>query len=514
MKNKILILDFGSQYTMLIARRVREFSVYCEIHPFNISIEKIKEFDPGGIVLSGGPSSVFEKDAPSINRDIFSLDIPILGICYGMQLITHLFGGKVIPSMVREYGVSSLLPVLKSPLFTDQSQSLAWMSHGDSISSMPKGFDIVATSGSHIAAIQNLDAKIFGVQFHPEVQHTKCGAQVIGNFIYSICKVSAGWTSKSFIETSINKIREQVGDEKVILGLSGGVDSAVAAELIRRAIGKNLFPIFIDNGLLRKDEVNEIANANLDTICINASDKFMWMLRNIVDPEEKRKRIGKTFIDVFESTAKGRVPDAKFLAQGTLYPDVIESVSVKGPSAIIKSHHNVGGLPKNMKFKLLEPLRELFKDEVRKVGLELGMSEKVVNRQPFPGPGLAVRIIGEVTKNRLETLREADHIVTSEIERWVVDDWEDIIEGAEIPWQYFAVLIPVNTVGVVGDERTYGSMIAIRAVSSQDGMTADWSRLPYDLLQKMSTRITNEVKGINRVVYDISSKPPATIEYL
>lgn len=503
MQNKILILDFGSQYTMLIAKCVRKFNVYCEIHPFNVGINTIKKFDPKGIILSGGPASVFKDGAPSIDKDVFfELGVPVLGICYGMQLIVHLLGGKVLPADKCEYGIASLQPVLKSPLFTDSTPSLAWMSHGDSISSMPKGFDVIAASGNSIAAIHNLDKRIFGVQFHPEVRHTEIGFQVIGNFVHNICEVSATWTPGSFVKTSVAKIRGQVGDAKVILGLSGGVDSTVAAELIRRAIGKNLFPIFVDNGLLRKNEVQEVIDMNPDAICVDASDKFMWMLRNIVDPEEKRKRIGKTFIDVFESVAKGKVPDAEFLAQGTLYPDVIESVSVNGPSAVIKSHHNVGGLPKDMKFKLLEPLRELFKDEVRKIGTELGLSHRLVNRQPFPGPGLAVRILGEVTKERLNILREADSIVTNEIER-----------GINTPWQYFAVLIPVNTVGVVGDERTYGSIISVRAVSSHDGMTADWSRLPHNLLQKISTRITNEVKGINRVVYDISSKPPSTIEY-
>lgn len=526
MPSKILILDFGSQYTMLIARRIRELNVYCEIHPYNIPVNDIDALDPDGIILSGGPASVLQNDSPKINKMLFELGVPILGICYGMQLITQMFGGKVEKAEKREYGISALYPGESGSLFRGFRFPLSignspghvfinhhkpaypnqvWMSHGDHISNLPDNFIVTMYSDNSIAAIENMEKEIFGIQFHPEVVHTPFGIHILKNFIFDICKANADWTPQSFIESSIEKIRTKVGKDKVILGLSGGVDSAVAAELLRRAIGDQLIPIFIDNGLLREFETEEVTKAHPNAICVEASEKFLLNLKDVDDPEYKRKQIGRVFVSVFEDAMIKYADDAKFLAQGTLYPDVIESISFKGPSATIKSHHNVGGLPETMQLELLEPFRELFKDEVREIGRRLGVPESIINRQPFPGPGLAVRILGPVDKIKLAILRRADAIVRQEIEK------HEIVKSL---WQYFAVLLPTKSVGVMGDERTYEDAIAIRIVESQDGMTADWAHIPYELLQQISTRIINEVKGVNRVVYDISSKPPSTIEWL
>ena len=516
MEGKILILDFGSQYTMLIARRVRELKVYSEIHPFNVDLSFIRKFRPSGIILSGGPASVYEEGAPSLPEEVLSLGIPVLGICYGMQVLAKLLGGKVAKSTDREYGIANLRGEWGDPLFLGIEELRhnmtiqVWMSHGDRIVELPKGFTSIARSAnSPVAAMSNHDKTVYGVQFHPEVAHTPKGKEILSNFLFRVCGLSPSWTMHSFVETSVRKIRETVGSENVVLGLSGGVDSSVAAVLLHKALGDQLTCIFVNNGLLRKGEAEEVletfrSGIGLHLEYVDASERFLKALEDVDDPEKKRKIIGELFVRIFEEAA-GKIPGGVgFLGQGTLYPDVIESVSFKGPSATIKTHHNVGGLPEKMHLKLMEPLRELFKDEVRELGKELSVPDPILERQPFPGPGLAVRIIGPVTAERLHILREADAIVDEEVRNAGL--YESI-------WQSFAVLLPIKTVGVMGDFRTYENVAAIRAVQSQDGMTADWIRLPYDLLQRISTRIINEVKGVNRVVYDVSSKPPSTIEW-
>ena len=508
---RILILDFGSQYTQLIARRVREAKVYCEIFPFNAGLDKVKAFRPKGLILSGGPSSVYDAGAPLIDKSHLELGIPILGICYGMQLMTHVLGGVVAKSQKREYGRAELRIEKAGGLFDNvgrDNATLVWMSHGDRIETMPAGFHAIAhTSNSPTAAMADEKRGFYGVQFHPEVVHTPQGTQILRNFVYDICKCTPSWTMASFVDYSVGEIRKAVGSKKTVCGLSGGVDSSVAAVLVHKAIGKQLTCIFVNNGVLRKNEAESVQNSfkdmGLNLKYVDASQDFLSRLKGVEDPEKKRKIIGNTFIEVFEREAHA-VGGAEFLVQGTLYPDVIESVSFKGPSAVIKSHHNVGGLPEKMKLKLVEPLRELFKDEVRAIGREMKMPDDIIDRQPFPGPGLAIRILGEVTEPRLRILRDADAIVIEEIKNAGL--YTQI-------WQSFAVLLPVKTVGVMGDERTYENVVAIRAVTSQDGMTADWAKIPYDLLGVMSNRIINEVKGVNRVCFDISSKPPSTIEW-
>lgn len=511
-REKILIIDFGSQYNQLIARKVRELNVFCEILPPTISVDSINPNEIKGIIFSGGPSSVYSKNAPQCDRRIFSLGIPILGICYGMQLMSKALGGDVAKSRHREYGRAPLTVINHELLFKDVPKtSISWMSHGDRVKRMPTGFIRIARSANTpIAAFADINKRFFGVQFHPEVAHNQAGSTIIKNFVKLICRCRGDWSMKSFISQTISDIGTTAsGKTKVILGLSGGVDSSVAALLINKAIGRRLVCIFVDNGLLRKDEariVKEIFQKHfkLNLRCINASDEFLKNLRGVTDPEKKRKIIGRTFIKVFDRQSKS-IGDVKYLAQGTLYPDLIESRSVfGGPSATIKTHHNVGGLPEKMKLKLIEPLKYLFKDEVRKVGKELGMPAEVLGRHPFPGPGLAVRVIGEVTEERCKILREVDDRFISTLRR---DKLYDKI------WQAFAVLLPIKSVGVMGDERTYENVVAIRAVTSVDGMTADWARIPYDVLGKISNRIINEVKGVNRVAYDISSKPPSTIEW-
>jgi len=509
MHDKILVLDFGSQYTQLIARRIRELGVYSEIKPFNISLDDIKEAPPKAIIFSGGPASVWDEDSPSINPEIFNLDIPILGICYGMQITAHLLGGEIEHSDHREFGPAKLKIIDSSDLLAGiPDNSDIWMSHGDRVLKLPEGFTSIAESdNSPVAAVKNEKLNMYCTQFHPEVVHTKFGKEILSNFVFNIAGCKKTWTSKSFAETSIKEIRNKVGSSKVICGLSGGVDSAVAAVIIQHAIMDNLYCIFVDTGLLRFNEATDVVHSfrdmGLNLIHIDAKDRFFKKLSGVSDPERKRKIIGEEFINVFDEEAS-KIEGAEYLAQGTLYPDVIESVSVKGPSATIKSHHNVGGLPEEMNLKLVEPLRELFKDEVRSVGYELGIPENILNRHPFPGPGLAIRIMGEIEQDRVERLRLADHIFIDEIKKAGIYD--------EI-WQAFCVYLPVKTVGVMGDERTYEDVIALRAVTSLDGMTANWSRIPYDVLEKISVRIINEVRGINRVVYDISTKPPSTIEW-
>ncbi len=508
--DKVLILDFGSQYTQLIARRTRELGVYSEIHPFSYSLEAIRRFGPQAIILSGGPSSVHDAQAPSVDAEIFNLNVPVLGVCYGLQLMSHLLGGRVLPSEKREYGRAHLLIKKPSPLLRGLSdKSQVWMSHGDSVEALPEGFECVGESDNcPFAAIECEAQQLYGVQFHPEVVHTEEGIQILRNFLFDIAKLKNDWSMAHFLTEAKEKIRQQVGQSKVICGLSGGVDSTVTAVLLHEAIGDQLECIFIDNGLLRQDEAKKVEASFRDQFkiklhAVDATSQFLQALQGVFDPELKRKTIGRVFIEVFEAEAK-KISGAEFLAQGTLYPDVIESVSFKGPSATIKSHHNVGGLPEKMGLKLVEPLRELFKDEVRSLGQELGIPRNFTHRQPFPGPGLAVRILGEVTSEALEILRAADDILIAEIK---AADWYYRV------WQSFAVLLPIKTVGVMGDERTYENVLAMRCVTSSDGMTADWVPLPSELLAKISSRIINEVRGINRVVYDISSKPPATIEW-
>jgi len=508
---KVLILDFGSQYTQLIARRVREANVYCEIFPCNVDFQKIKDFGAKGIILSGGPSSVYDEDAPKVSDEVYELGIPVLGICYGHQLTGMYFGGVVAEATHREYGRAELHVDTDDIFFSDIADKnfVVWMSHGDRLDKMPEGFDVIAhTDNAPVAAMKHHDRPIYTIQFHPEVAHSQNGAQILKNFVMKVCGCDAVWTPANFVESEVERIRELVGEKRVLCGLSGGVDSSVAAMLIHRAIGDQLTCVFVDNGLLRKDEGKQVEEAfrgqfDLNLICVDAEDRFLEVLKGVTEPEKKRKAIGNLFVRIFEEESN-KLGEFDFLAQGTLYPDVIESVSFKGPSATIKTHHNVGGLPEDMKFKLLEPLRELFKDEVRQVGLELGIPDKFIWRHPFPGPGLGVRVLGEVTKERCDVLREADAIYMEELHN--ADLYKNI-------WQAFTVLLPVNTVGVMGDNRTYENAVAIRAVESTDGMTADWAHIPYEILGKISNRIINEVRGINRVAYDISSKPPATIEW-
>ncbi len=521
--SRILILDFGSQYTQVIARRIRELQVYSEIVRFNTSAAEIAKLKPNGLILSGGPASVYDKDAPHLDPEIFSLGIPVLGICYGLMLIAHHLGGQVVFTGRREYGAGTLHIANGSQLLGGLGPQIdVWNSHGDEVTALPKGFRAAGrTESSNFAAVEDPERKLYGLQFHPEVAHTPRGKEILQNFVYHICHCTMDWTMGSFIEEACARVREQVGDQKVVLGLSGGVDSSVTAALLHKAIGDQLTCIFVNNGLLRSREEEIVQrvfgeNFHVRLKYVDASKRFLAVLKGVTDPETKRKIIGSEFIKVFQHATEELLEEDrrngarkrggyKFLAQGTLYPDVIESVSIEGnPAQVIKSHHNVGGLPEKMHFKLVEPVRQLFKDEVRQAGLQLGLPKEVVYRQPFPGPGLAVRILGEVTPERLSILREADTIVVSEMES---SDWYYRV------WQSFAVLLPVRSVGVMGDQRTYENTIVLRIVESQDGMTADWVRLPYELLARISARISNEVKGVNRVCYDISSKPPSTIEW-
>lgn len=507
----ILIIDFGSQFNQLIARRVRENRVYCQIEPPTISKDTVSALNPEGIILSGGPSSIYEKDSPRADAGILDLGIPVLGICYGMQYVVDALGGKVSKAQKREYGFAELKVKKADGLFEGVKKTTqCWMSHGDSIEALPRGFTITATTdNTPIAAAAHKKRKLYGLQFHPEVEHTPEGKTMIRRFLFDVCGCRPTWTMKSFADDTIEEIREVVQDKKVILGLSGGVDSSVAAVLLHRAVGKNLTCIFVDNGLLRKDEASKLKavfkqNLKINIRFVNAGARFLKALSGITDPEKKRKIIGKIFMDVFEAEAK-KIKGAEFLGQGTLYPDIIESVSAfGGPTSVIKSHHNVGGLPKKMKLKLVEPLKYLFKDEVRKLGASLGLPSDMVWRQPFPGPGLAIRIIGDVTRKRLNILRNVDDLLMEEIK--AAGLYRRL-------WQSFAVLLPLKSVGVMGDQRTYENIIALRAVTSRDAMTADWARLPHRLLARISNRIINEVSGVNRVVYDISSKPPSTIEW-
>lgn len=507
---KILILDFGSQVTQLIARKVREIGVFSEIHPFNISMEKIKEINPKGIILSGSPHSVYSETAPIPKADVFGAGVPVLGICYGLQYIAFAFGGKVDLAAKKEFGKASL-HIEKSDVLLDglTQDGQVWMSHGDHLTASPEGFEVIGTSeNSPLCVLRNLEKQIWGVQFHPEVHHSLEGKLLIENFVRKICGCTSQWTAESFIESEVKRIRELVGTDEVICGLSGGVNSTVTAVLIHKAIGNQLNCIHVDSGLMRLNESELIMelfakNFDINIKIANSEELFLSNLKGVSDPEGKRKIIGKLFIDVFDEAAS-KFENAKWLAQGTLYPDVIESESVNGPSATIKSHHNVGGLPKDMKFKLLEPFRELFKDEVREVGRKLGIPDWFINRHPFPGPGLGIRVLGEVTKEKCDILRKADSIFIEEITNAGL--YNEI-------WQAFAALLPIKSVGVMGDERTYEFTCVVRAVTSVDGMTADWYPMPYDVLAKVSSRIINEVRGINRVVYDITGKPPGTIEW-
>lgn len=508
MQEKIIILDFGSQYTQLIARRVRELNVYCEIHPFN----NLPEFDSTvkGVIFSGSPYSVRQENAPQIDFKLFHNKYPLLGVCYGAQYLAQHSGGQVIPSTIREYGRANLQYIDEAhPLLKNiPKDSQVWMSHGDTISEIPEEFSVIASTDTvRVAAYQVNGSKTYGIQFHPEVTHSTDGKQLLENFLVDICGCTQDWTPDSFIETTISSLKEKIGNDKVVLGLSGGVDSSVAAVLLHNAIGKNLHCIFVDNGLLRKDEYSQVLDSyqhmGLNVRGVDAKSRFLSQLAGVKDPEQKRKIIGRVFIEVFDDAAH-EVQDVSWLGQGTIYPDVIESVSVNGPSATIKSHHNVGGLPDFMKLKVVEPLNTLFKDEVRRVGKALGIDDIILGRHPFPGPGLAIRILGDITAEKVAILQEADSIYISNLKS---SGWYDKV------WQAGAIFLPVQSVGVMGDERTYENVICLRAVGSVDGMTADWSHLPYELLAKISNEIINNVKGINRVVYDISSKPPATIEW-
>ena len=517
----VVILDFGSQYTQLIARRIREFNVFSVVLPCTTPLDQVQALAPKGIILSGGPSSVYDTAAPAADPAVLALGLPVLGICYGLQFITHHLGGKVEPADRREYGHAQVTTVAETALFRGLPQTLdVWMSHGDEALELPPGFVLIARTPNALAGIADESRRIWAVQFHPEVAHTRQGTELLRNFVLEICGAAPDWTPELFIQSTIDRVREQVGNGHAICGLSGGVDSSVAAVLVSRAIGDRLTCIFVNNGVLRKDEFAKVQKTmreslGLNVVAVDASDRFLSKLAGITDPEQKRKVIGNEFIAVFDDEARkifeserGSHPsggeEVAWLVQGTLYPDVIESSSVKGPSQTIKSHHNVGGLPADMKLKLIEPLRDLFKDEVRRIGRDLGMPDDIIDRQPFPGPGLAVRILGEVTPDRVAILQEADDIVVVEIKRAGL--YRQV-------WQSFAVLLPVKSVGVMGDQRTYAYTCAIRAVHSEDGMTADWAPLPYEVLRTISSRIVSEIRGINRVVYDITSKPPGTIEW-
>ncbi len=510
-KEWILILDYGSQYNQLIARRVRESQVYCEIHPYSVDLKKFEENPPAGVILSGGPMSVNDSSAPELNHDIFSLNVPVLGICYGLQLMTHSQNpGSVANAAKREFGRAKISVIKRNALFAGiPENSTVWMSHGDQIITLPDNFEIIArTDNAPVAAVKDATRPVYGVQFHPEVVHTEYGREILHNFVRNICGLNGIWTPGSFIESSIEQIRKEAGDGHVICGLSGGVDSTVAATLIHRAIGDRLLCVFVNNGVLRKNEFEDVQRLYTEKLklpvkAVDASDLFLDRLEGISDPEEKRKIIGNTFIEVFDQEISEE-EGFTHLAQGTLYPDVIESVSFKGPSVTIKSHHNVGGLPEKMNLKLIEPLRELFKDEVRKVGESLDIPKEFIGRHPFPGPGLSIRIMSDITREKVALLQEADAIFIEELRT------QNLYDSV---WQAFVVLLPVQSVGVMGDERTYEFVVSLRAVTSVDGMTADWAHLPYEFLGRVSNRIINEVKGINRVVYDISSKPPATIEW-
>lgn len=508
MRDLVLVIDFGGQYNQLIARRVREFGVYCEIVPYNYGIEKIKDKNPKGIIFTGGPNSVYGKDTPQIEKEVFELGVPVLGICYGQQLMSHLLGGRVDTAPVREYGKSHVNLDNSSKLFKGiEKEEVCWMSHTDYVAEAPAGFKIIAhTDVCPVAAIANEEKKLYGVQFHPEVEHTPFGKDMLRNFVLNICDLEPSWSMASFAEEKIAEIKRVVGDKKLICALSGGVDSSVAAVLVHKAVGKQLTCIFVDHGLLRKDEGDQVEKIfregfDMNLIRVNAQDRFLGKLAGVSDPERKRKIIGEEFIRVFEEESK-KLGQIDFLVQGTIYPDVVESGT--GTSAVIKSHHNVGGLPEDIEFSLIEPLRELFKDEVRAVGEELGIPHHLVWRQPFPGPGLAIRVLDEVNEEKLEIVREADAIFREEI----------ALAGLESEiWQYFAVLPNIQSVGVMGDERTYCHTVGLRAVTSSDGMTSNFAHIPYEVIDKVSRRIVNEVKGVNRIVYDVTSKPPATIEW-